>query len=252
MQRLRYYSSRLTPNRFSGVEHSNQLPIVHIDKGTFYRRYPVHKTQENSSNRSLFPDLTFSIPSCPLKKEHWAIIGPSLSGKTTFLEILRGQHICVPPIARSFPLLSSPDIGQKGRHHRNPASAIQYVGFAGEGGGMNHHGIRGAYLSARYESHREDTDFTVLDYLRGTTKINSLEDAEASAEGENGANLEKAIKDFNLGALITMPMGNLSNGQMRRARIAKALIGRPDVLLLDEPFSKYDVSYALHAFGSDY
>lgn len=242
MQRLRYYSSRLAPNRFSGVEHSNQPPVVHIDKGTFYRRYPVHNTQEDSLNRSLFPNLTFSIPSCPLTKEHWAIIGPSLSGKTTFLEILRGQHICIPPVARSFPFLSSPDSGQKKRRHGSPASAIQYVGFAGERGGMHHQGTRGAYLSARYESHREDTDFTVLDYLRGTTKVNALENDKANAESENDANIEKAIKDFNLGALATMPMGNLSNGQMRRARIAKALIGRPDVLLLDEPFSKSNVS----------
>lgn len=248
MQRLRYYSSRLTPNRFSGVKHSDQLPIVRIDKGTFYRRYPVHKSQGNSSNHSLFSDLTFSIPSSPLTKEHWAVIGPSSSGKTTFLEILRGQHICVPPTARSFPFLSSPDLGQKGRRHRSPASAIQYVGFAGEGGGKHHQGTRGAYLSARYESHREDTDFTVLDYLRGTTKINALEDAPR----KNDANLEKAIRDFNLGALVAMPMGNLSNGQTRRARIAKALIGRPDFLLLDEPFSKSDESYALQPLGCDY
>lgn len=237
MQRLRYYSSRLTPDRYSGVEHSNKLPIVQIDKGAFYRRYPVHETQENSSNRSIFPGLTFSIPSCSIRQERWAIIGPSLSGKTTFLEILRGQHICVPPIARSFPFLSSPDIVRQGRPFRSLASAIQYVGFAGEGGGMHHQGTRGAYLSARYESHREDTDFTVLDYLQGTTKLNSLEDARADAERANDTNLEKVIDDFNLGALATMPMGNLSNGQMRRARIAKALLGRPDILLLDEPFS---------------
>ena len=243
MQRLRYYSSRLTSSRFSSVEHSKQLPFIHIDQGTFYRRYPVHKTQENSSNHSLFSDLIFSVPSCPLTKEHWAIIGPSLSGKTTFLEILRGQHICVPPTARSFPFLSSPDIRQKARRHRSLTSAIQYVGFAGEGGGLQHRGTRGAYLSARYESHREDTDFTVLDYLQGNTRINSIEDARENDEIENDANLEKAIKDFNLVALVTMPMGNLSNGQMRRARIAKALIGRPDVLLLDEPFSKSDVSW---------
>ena len=35
-----------------------------------------------------------------------------------------------------------------------------------------------------------------------------------------------------------MPVGNLSNGQTRRARIAKALLGKPEVLMLDEPFSR--------------
>lgn len=239
MQQFRYCSSRLTPNRYSeAIEHSIKPPIVQIDNGTFYRRYPIHETQETPSNRAIFPGLSFSIPSCSLKPERWAIIGPSSSGKTTFLEILHGKHICVPPIARSFPFLSSPDTRHREPRFRSLASAIQYVGFAGEGGGMHRQGTRGAYLSARYESHRDDTDFSVLDYLQGTTKLTSLEDARANAERANDFNLDKVVKDFNLGALITMPMGNLSNGQMRRARIAKALLGRPDFLLLDEPFSK--------------
>ena len=240
MQRFRYYSTRLMPNRYSGVEkHLNKLPIVKIENATFYRRYPTHESQNDSLNHSLFPGLSFSISSDKPRQEHWAVIGPSSSGKTTFLEILRGQHICVPPLARSFPFLSSQSIEQKELRYRSPASAIQYVGFAGEGGGMHHQGTRGAFLSARYESHREDTDFSVLDYLRGNTKLNLFADTPANGGETKNVILDKVIKDFNLEALIKMPMGNLSNGQMRRARIAKALIGRPDFLLLDEPFSKY-------------
>jgi ABC-type multidrug transport system ATPase subunit len=103
---------------------------------------------------------------------------------------------------------------------------------------MHNQGTKGAYLSARYESHREDTDFSLLDYLQGNTVLNSLADAGMNAKRFSDANLEKVIEDFNLSALVTMPIGNLSNGQTRRARIAKALLGRPEVLLLDEPFSK--------------
>ncbi len=235
MKRLRFYSSGLA----NGISSdSKKSPTVQINKGTFYRRYPVHEVKGSGPNRPLFPGLTFSIPSCPLRQEHWAIIGPSSSGKTTFLEILRGQHLCLPPTARSFPFLSFPAVGDEGTCSRSPASALQYVGFAGEGGGMHNQGTRGAYLSARYESHREDTDFSLLDYLQGNTVLNSLEDAGMNAKRSSDANLEKIIEDFNLSALVTMPIGNLSNGQMRRARIAKALLGKPEVLLLDEPFSK--------------
>lgn len=235
MRQLCFHSSwsktRLSP---SVIEHSKKLPIVQINNGTFYRRYPVREGQESPSNPPLFPGLNFSIPSFSARPEHWAVIGPSVSGKTTFLEILRGQHLCLPPTARSFPFLSSLDIGHAEHRFRSPASAIQYVGFAGEGGGMNRQGTRGAYLSARYESHREDTDFSVMDYLQGNITLNSLGDVSVNDSDK----LEQVIKDFNLDALVKMPMGNLSNGQTRRARIAKALLGSPDVLLLDEPFSK--------------
>jgi ATPase subunit of ABC transporter with duplicated ATPase domains len=237
MRQLRYYSSWSKTKLFPGIsEHSNKLPIVQISNGTFYRRHPVREGQENPPNPPLFPGLSFSIPSCSSRPEHWAVIGPSVSGKTTFLEILRGQHVCVPPTARCFPYLSSPDTGHTEHHFRSPASAVQYVGFAGEGGGINKQGTRGAYLSARYESRREDTDFSVLDYLQGNTTLNSLEDAGV----DDNDRLAQVIEDFNLGSLVKMPMGNLSNGQTRRARIAKALLGSPDALLLDEPFSKKD------------
>lgn len=209
---------------------ADAAPIISIKNGTFYRQHPSSQVAL-SNNQPMFPNLTFSLPShlpnAKGQQQHWAIIGRSSSGKTTLLEILRGKHVCIPPRARSFPYLSDT------RKAYNPSQAIGYVGFTDQGPGAI--GTGGAYLSARYESRREDTDFSVLKYLRGDTELNPT---ETKGEKDNDeCLLERSIKDLGLEDLVEMPVGNLSNGQMRRARIAKALLRNSEVLLLDEPFS---------------
>ncbi|KAL8931060.1 MAG: hypothetical protein Q9208_000162 [Pyrenodesmia sp. 3 TL-2023] len=214
-------------------------PIVSIKEATFYRQHPTASAANRESNPPLFPNLTFELPSSSPKPEHWAIIGSSSAGKTTFFEILRGQHLCSPPTARSFPYLSSPEIERRDHHLRVPSRAIQYVGFAGKhGGGLRDGSTAGAYLSARYESRKEDTDFSVLDYLTGNIELNPSETEKQSLRKD--AAVLRVIGDLKLEALVDMPVGNLSNGQTRRAKIAKALLDKPEVLLLDEPFMGLD------------
>ncbi|RMZ17102.1 hypothetical protein D0860_00719 [Hortaea werneckii] len=112
------------------------------------------------------------------------------------------------------------------------------AGFDAErGSSVGGTSVRGAYLSARYESRREETDFSVRDYLMGQTELNPLESSESDADRHA---LEEVVDRLNLRGLLSMPVANLSNGQTRRARIAKALMARPEVLLLDGPFMGLD------------
>ena len=87
-----------------GPRQLSKLPILRIVNGTIYRHHPNSQT---NANPALFENISFELPSYSAEPHSWCIVGPSLSGKTTFLEALRGQHVCHPPTARTFPYLSS-------------------------------------------------------------------------------------------------------------------------------------------------
>lgn len=204
----------------------SRLPIIRIANGTFYRQHPGLQTRH--ANPPLFSNLSFELLWSSPEPRNWYVIGPSFSGKTTLLHILGGRLLCDPPTARSFPYLSEDGVP---RRLQSPPRAVRYVGFdagwdtAGLGAGA---GVAAAYLAARYESRREVTDFSLRDFLLGNTELNPLRtplDANEAAVSP---------------PLLDLPVTFLSNGQGRRARITRALLTRPEVLLLDEPFMGLD------------
>lgn len=223
--------ARLTASRRLSSE-----PIVKITNGTFYRQHPASKPspgQDAPPNPPLFPDLTLSLPSFATPNQHWAILSPSSTIRTAFLQILRGQLLCFPPTARTFPYLLSQAITEEKSRLRYPDRAIEYVGFD-----VERKAFGGAYLSARYESLKEETDFTVQRYLTGIVTMNPGEE-ELKAKSIDEAVMRKVMRDLELERFVDKPVNMLSNGQSRRARIAKALLSGPEVLCLDAPFSKY-------------
>ncbi|WFP63863.1 MULTISPECIES: heme ABC exporter ATP-binding protein CcmA [unclassified Mesorhizobium] len=59
-------------------------------------------------------------------------------------------------------------------------------------------------------------------------------------QGEPGLDVEEALETVGLGGIGHLPFGYLSTGQRRRASIAKLLVSRRPIWLLDEPTAGLD------------
>ncbi|KAK9455345.1 P-loop containing nucleoside triphosphate hydrolase protein [Dipodascopsis uninucleata] len=147
-----------------------------------------------------------------LSSQKWAIIG---SHKSFLLSALAGKFTAIPANSRQYPFLSK---------LAWPASACTMVAFDNF--------VSPAYLSARYESYREPEDVTTAEFL-----LNSIRDIN---EDERQKVYLDTIKRLGLEALQNQWIVTLSNGQMRRARIARGLLKAPKILLADEPFLGLD------------
>jgi ABC-type molybdenum transport system ATPase subunit/photorepair protein PhrA len=200
---------------------STKTPIVQLKQATIYKD---SLAQDNAS--PLFSDLKFTLPT---DGEHWAIISTHDASRTYFLNVLNGRYLAAPPESRSYPYLESQNIP--------PHRAISYIGFDAERSGLGGTAVKGQYLSQRYEAHREVDDWSLLDYLEGNTELNALEKPGDHTDTDLLANV---VANLNLEPLLALPVSNLSNGQTRRARIAKALLQKPELLLLDGPFMGLD------------
>ena len=99
-----------------------------------------------------------------------------------------------------------------------------------EGGVHWAEGTRIGYVPQKLDLER-DIPITGLDFLR----------ARASLAGQRAANISRALDLVGLSSEVNAkPIGTMSGGQFQRLLVAFALVGEPNVLLLDEPTAGVD------------
>jgi ABC-type Mn2+/Zn2+ transport system ATPase subunit len=145
------------------------------------------------------------------------VVGPSGSGKSTLLRAMAGA---VEPIA--------------GRIERRPGTAIGYVPQVETVNWFFPVTVREAVLMARLDGRR----------LPWST-------------AEERADADELLERLGLGGLGGRHIRELSGGQQQRVFVARALLRRPGLLLLDEPTSgvdvrtRHDVMHLIHELHHD-
>ncbi|WP_246522754.1 ATP-binding cassette domain-containing protein [Gemmata palustris] len=170
--------------------------------------------------------------------EAWAVIGPTGSGKTTLAEALLGRHPLNGGDLR-WPLFDR--LRAEGRKIDYPSQVVAHVTFREDSRLFSY---AGRYYQQRFEFSDSETPLSLEQFLRTGTSA-------------SGAELAAICQRFGIADLLPQPFMTLSNGQTRRSRLARAMLSKPEVLVLDDPFigldaaARADLAALLHELVND-
>ncbi|HTR29637.1 MAG TPA: ATP-binding cassette domain-containing protein [Puia sp.] len=151
--------------------------------------------------------------------EQWAVVGPSGGGKTILAHTLAGRHFASGRVDTA-----GIRIGMVDQQHR----------FSGLPGATE------LYYQQRFNSMDADATITVAAEL-----AESGFPGAGDVGGDDGGLLDR----LHVRELLGKPLIQLSNGENKRVQLAIALLARPEMLILDNPFLGLDIEgrQALHA-----
>jgi len=157
--------------------------------------------------------------------EQWAVMGPNGSGKSYLAALLAGE---------------APLLGARLAVGEDVEDRVALVSFS-----QQQDEASKGWLQARWHS-LDDDSLSVRAFLsfEGVNEINPFEVREGdAAERRAFMRTLRGMSDiFRLKPLMDRRMLQLSNGEMRRVLLARALLKSPKLLVLDDPFAGLDAA----------
>lgn len=177
----------------------------------------------------VFPDTAWKIR----KGEQWGIVGPNGSGKAILVQAILGE---IMPTSGSV----SYNLMDSGGRECDPPDAIAMISTE-----KQREFIRkeSSFYQSRWHSGIEEGEHTVSDYLsqKIVEDINPFAvDARMSDPDEFESRRQELIKALNIADLLSRKILHLSNGEQRKVLLAHALLRKPQILILDDPFAGLD------------
>jgi molybdate transport system ATP-binding protein len=174
-----------------------------------------------------------------LSDQHWAVIGPNGSGKSTLMKALCG-HVPVTGGKIVYHFLENGASRNRFARGVLPQDHIVYVTFDSQRALLGH---ESPFHQARWNSGMSQDILSVSEYLSESRvrKINPYQVTEERSDpAAFMAHRTKVIELLGIEALLDRSMVQISNGERRKVLMARALLKRPQLFILDNPFTGLD------------
>jgi molybdate transport system ATP-binding protein len=157
--------------------------------------------------------------------EHWAVLGPNGAGKSTLVKCLFGAV----PVVRGKITLHFAETNKS-----SPVAASSQIGYVSSE--LHRSVFENEELKDSFRDFSGDTDDIT------TMREMIIEGFPADQRNDSAfeERLIRTCKRLEVDELLARNIKSLSNGEMSRALIVKALIGQPSLLILDEPYEGLD------------
>jgi zinc transport system ATP-binding protein len=170
-----------------------------------------HLSVSYDGSRRILNDLSFSLE----ENDFLVVVGPNGGGKTTLLKVLLGL---LTPLEGELRFFSK---------------------------GLRVPSLRMGYLP---QMNRIDKKFPISVREVIASGLMAVKPRFRSFNLEQKGRIDEMLCQMGLEALGGRPIGELSGGQIQRALLGRALVSRPQVLVLDEPSSYIDRAFESRFF----